>query len=194
MAIKIALLISIALSFYSLYVILDLQSKNDYLSNEQQHLKKQLQEQILRIKNLTSIVKKTNSDISSFKYSQNTKNTTFHDKIETLFSRWIIVADPRITSIPTDNKSWNDAMEIIKQAPQKVWRPNKTTQSKDSMVNGGSGGHMVIEEPNQDFSSMTDVDFEKILEESDDTDTSTGASQEQLTKPKPKKNKNLLPY
>lgn len=195
MTIKILLLISLLLSFYSLYLITQLQNENRTLKEEQEVLKKQLNQYYIGMKNLAKSISKIDKNLTSFKSTQNTKNSSFHDKIETLYARWIIVADERITSIPNDNKSWYQAMEIVKQAPQKVWQPNKTTQSKGSMVNGGAGGHMVIEEPNQDFGgAMSDLDFKQILEDSDDDTDSSSSSNEQTKKLKPKRSKNILPY
>lgn len=142
------------------------------------------------INELGTKFRKLDENVSNVKSKYLSEFDTLNNKISELFNRWIIVADERITSIPASNKEWFEAREIIEQKKQKVWKPKNLSQSKNSFINSKHSTYE--EEINQDFSKLSDEDFENIIDEEDEDDTSsttTNSSQtKKITPPKKKSN------
>lgn len=140
------------------------------------------------INELGTKFRKLDENVSNVKSKYLSEFDTLNNKISELFNRWIIVADERITSIPASNKEWFEAREIIEQKKQKVWKPKNLSQSKNSFINSKHSTYE--EEINQDFSKLSDEDFENIIDEEDEDDTSsttTNSSQIKKTTPLKKK-------
>ena len=132
--------------------------------------------------------RKLDENVSNVKSKYLSEFDILNNKISELFNRWIIVADERITSIPASNKEWFEAREIIEQKKQKVWKPKNLSQSKNSFINSKHSAYE--EEINQDFSKLSDEDFENIIDEEDEDDTSsTTTNSSQTKKPTPPKKK-----
>lgn len=131
------------------------------------------------INELGTKFRKLDENVSSIKSKYLSEFDNLNNKISELFNRWIIVADERITSIPASNKEWFEAREIIEQKKQKVWKPKNLSQSKNSFINSK---HSTYEEINQDFSKLSDEDFENIIEEEDEDDTSSTTTNSSQTK------------
>lgn len=123
------------------------------------------------INELGTKFRKLDENVSNVKSKYLSEFDTLNNKISELFNRWIIVADERITSIPASNKEWFEAREIIEQKKQKVWKPKNLSQSKNSFINSKHSTYE--EEINQDFSKLSDEDFENIIDEEDEDDTSS---------------------
>lgn len=140
------------------------------------------------INELGTKFRKLDENVSNVKSKYLSEFDTLNNKISELFNRWIIVADERITSIPASNKEWFEAREIIEQKKQKVWKPKNLSQSKNSFINSKHSTYE--EEINQDFSKLSDEDFENIIDEEDEDDTSsTTTNSSQTKKPTPPKKK-----
>lgn len=140
------------------------------------------------INELGTKFRKLDENVSNVKSKYLSEFDTLNNKISELFNRWIIVADERITSIPASNKEWFEAREIIEQKKQKVWKPKNLSQSKNSFINSKHSTYE--EEINQDFSKLSDEDFENIIDEEDEDDTSsTTTKSSQTKKPTPPKKK-----
>ncbi len=140
------------------------------------------------INELGTKLRKLDENVSNVKSKYLSEFDTLNNKISELFNRWIIVADERITSIPASNKEWFEAREIIEQKKQKVWKPKNLSQSKNSFINSKHSTYE--EEINQDFSKLSDEDFENIIDEEDEDDTSsTTTNSSQTKKPTPPKKK-----
>lgn len=136
--------------------------------------------------------RKLDENVSNVKSKYLSEFDTLNNKISELFNRWIIVADERITSIPASNKEWFEAREIIEQKKQKIWKPKNLSQSKNSFINSKHSTYE--EEINQDFSKLSDEDFENIIDEDDEDDiSSTTSNSSQTKKPThPKKKSNQI--
>jgi len=190
-------LLPIASILLSLYIYLLLKKEKD-TNSLIEHNQELIEKYILKNqKNITKLDKEFSemkNSISSLKYTLRSDFKSLENKIDDLYNRWIIVADDRITSIPQNNKDWYEAKLIIAQTPQKVWKPKNLSQSKSGFVNENTkhSGNIEDEEINQDFSELSDEDFETILDddESDDTSSSSGDTDNlQQQKPKPRKAK-----
>lgn len=132
------------------------------------------------INELGTKFRKLDENVSNVKSKYLSEFDTLNNKISELFNRWIIVADERITSIPASNKEWFEAREIIEQKKQKVWKPKNLSQSKNSFINSKHSTYE--EEINQDFSKLSDEDFENIIDEEDEDDTSSTTTNSSQTK------------
>lgn len=132
------------------------------------------------INELGTKFRKLDENVSNVKSKYLSEFDTLNNKISELFNRWIIVADERITSIPASNKEWFEAREIIEQKKQKVWKPINLSQSKNSFINSKHSTYE--EEINQDFSKLSDEDFENIIDEEDEDDTSSTTTNSSQTK------------
>ncbi len=191
-------LLPIASILLSLYIYLLLKKEKD-TNSLIEHNQELIEKYILKNqKNITKLDKEFSemkNSISSLKYTLRSDFKSLENKIDDLYNRWIIVADDRITSIPQNNKDWYEAKLIIAQTAQKVWKPKNLSQTKSGFVNENTKHSDNIEdgEINQDFSELSDMDFESILDdESDDTSSSSGDTdnlQQQKPKPQPRKAK-----
>lgn len=130
------------------------------------------------IKQLTQNIKELNSKVSSIKYDVMYLNSDLKEKLYSIQERWTIISDERITSIPTTNKEWYEAKQIISQSVLKTWKPKNLTQSKGSVFNTSN------EAVNQDFSEMDDTVFEKIMDKDEDKKSSSSGSSKQQLKPR----------
>lgn len=142
--------------------------------------KNELNETKNLINELGTKFRKLDENVSNVKSKYLSEFDTLNNKISELFNRWIIVADERITSIPASNKEWFEAREIIEQKKQKVWKPKNLSQSKNSFINSKHSTYE--EEINQDFSKLSDEDFENIIDEEDEDDTSSTTTNSSQTK------------
>jgi len=150
---------------------------------------KELNETKNLLNELNTKFRKLDENVSSVKSKYLSEFDTLNNKISELFNRWIIVADERITSIPASNKEWFEAKEIIEQKKQKVWKTKNLSQSKGSFINSNHSTYLE-EELNQDFSKLSDEDFENIIDEEDEDDSSSTTTYSSLIKkPTPPKKK-----
>ena len=150
---------------------------------------KELNETKNLLNELNTKFRKLDENVSSVKSKYLSEFDTLNNKISELFNRWIIVADERITSIPASNKEWFEAKEIIEQKKQKVWKAKNLSQSKGSFINSNHSTYLE-EELNQDFSKLSDEDFENIIDEEDEDDSSSTTTYSSLIKkPTPPKKK-----
>jgi len=186
--------IAILLSLYIYHLLKKERDTNSLIEHNQELVEKYI---LRNQKNITALEKELNDyreNISLLKLTHASDFKTIDNKIDDLYQRWSIVSDNRITSIPQNNKEWWEAKQIVVQAPQKVWKPKNLSQSKSGFINENAKHINQVEEiePNQDFSQLSDEDFENILDdESDDKSTSGSSSSatdhHQEQKPKRKK-------
>ena len=184
--------ISTFLSLYILYLLKQEKDTNSLMEHNQGLIEKYI---LKNEKSITKLAKELNElqeNISVLKLTLISDFKTLDNKIDELFTRWNIVSDDRITSIPQNNKEWWEAKQIVSQKPQKVWKPKNLSQSKSGFINENSKHNNQIDEDeiNQDFSELSDEDFENILDEdSDDKGSSGDTDHLQQQKPKQRKSK-----
>lgn len=185
-------LLPVASILLSLYILQSLKKERD----DNKSIEDNLQLQNKRIEqNTKNIIKVDNKlhdmdeNISDWKLKVSSNIKDVENKVTDLYDRWDIVADDRITSIPQNNKEWWDAKQIVAQAPVKVWKPKNLSQSKSGFVNENAKYNNVEQdddEVNQDFSELSDEDFENILDDDSD-DTSSSSATEHLQQQRPKR-------
>jgi hypothetical protein len=184
--------VSILLSFYILQLLRKEEDANSLIEHNQELIENYILKNADDIKKLSQELSEVKNNISDWKSKVIGDIKDVENKVTDLYNRWDIVSDDRITSIPQNNKEWWDAKQIVAQTPQKVWKPKNLSQSKDGFVNENAKHIIQVEEiePNQDFSQLSDEDFENILDdESDDKSTSGSSSatehlQQQKRKPR----------
>jgi|GEM_PF-4186895 len=183
--------ISILLSLYMYHLLKKEQDANSLIEHNQELIEKYILKNEKSINKLAKELNEVKESISSLKLTLVSDFNSVESKLDDLYGRWNIVSDDRITSIPQNNKEWWEAKQIVAQAPMKVWKPKNLSQSKSGFVNENAKYNSLEQdddELNQDFSDLSDEDFESILDdESDDTSSSSATDQLQQQKPKPKK-------
>lgn len=175
---------SIGLSLFSIYQNYLLNKYTDSQDTLIENLKKDIYK--LQVNNKEQIYK-CEEAISNLKTKIVSDNSDLKNKVKTLERKWVIVADDRITSIPTTNKEWYEAEQVVAQPKLKEWKPKNLSQSKSSFVNTNPVSDENEDEVNQDFSQLSDEDFEDIIDDDEDDSSSDSTSNTQARKPKPKK-------
>lgn len=186
--------ISILLSLYMYHLLKKEQDANSLIEHNQELIEKYILKNEKSINKLAKELNEVKESISSLKLTLVSDFNSVESKLDDLYGRWNIVSDDRITSIPQNNKEWWEAKQIVAQAPVKVWKPKNLSQSKSGFVNENAKYNSVEQdndELNQDFSDLSDEDFENILDdESDDkssSDSSSATDRLQQQKRKPRK-------
>lgn len=189
--------ISILLSLYMYHLLKKEQDANSLIEHNQELIEKYILKNEKSINKLAKELNEVKESISSLKLTLVSDFNSVESKLDDLYGRWNIVSDDRITSIPQNNKEWWEAKQIVAQAPMKVWKPKNLSQSKSGFVNENAKYNNVEQdddELNQDFSELSDEDFENILDDDSDDTSSSGSTdqlQQQKTKPRRTKQKTM---
>lgn len=171
------ILISISIGL-SLIAIFQFKNLSDYIDKQDKKLdslnkavnqNKEIYEKQLQI----AICLKEELSVIKSKALRN--NSDLKEKIDSLYERWDILADDRITSIPKGYKEWWDAKEIVNQVTLKTWKTQGLSQTKNSIIDAPSNIDYE-EEINQDFSNYDDEEIENMLSDEDDSDSSSGTT------------------
>lgn len=181
--------ISILISLYIFHLLKKEKDANSLIEDNQVLIEKYILKNQKNITKLEKELSKYRDSISSLKLTLVSDFKSMQSKVDDLYERWSILSDDRITSIPQNNKDWWEAKQIVAQAPQKVWKTKNLSQTKSGFINENTK-YIEEEEINQDFSELSDEDFENILDdESDDTSSSGDTDNLQQQTPKPRKAK-----
>lgn len=179
---------SILLSLYVLQLLRKEEDANSLIEHNQELIENYILKNADDIKKLAKELSEVKNNISDWKLKVISDIKDVENKVTDLYDRWDIVADDRINSIPQNSKEWYDAKLIVEQPPVKVWKPKNLSQSKHGFINENAKYNNVEQdddEINQDFSQLSDEDFENILDDdSDDKDSSGSTDHLQQQKPK----------
>jgi len=189
---KLLPIVSLLLSLYILHMLKKEKDANILMEHNQELIEKYILKNEKSIKKLAIELNEMKEGVSTWKLNAANDIKDIKNKVTDLYKRWDIVADDRITSIPQNNKEWWEAKQIVAQAPVKVWKPKNLSQSKSGFINENAKyQHQTDEdEINQDFSELSDEDFEKILDEDGDDKGSSGDT-DHLQQQKLKRKKSL---
>lgn len=182
---------SILLSLYMYHLLKKEQDANSLIEHNQELIEKYILKNEKNINKLDKALSEATNNISDWKFKVSSDIKDVENKVTDLYNRWDIVSDDRITSIPQNNKEWWEAKQIVAQAPVKVWKPKNLSQSKSGFVNENAKYNSVEQdedELNQDFSELSDEDFENILDDESD-DTSSSGSTDKLQQQRAKRKK-----
>lgn len=181
--------ISILFSLYMYHLLKKEQDANSLIEHNQELIEKYILKNEKSINKLAAELIEVKNNISDWKLKVSSDIKDIANKVTDLYNRWDIVADHRINSIPLNNKEWWEAKQIVAQAPVKVWKPKNLSQSKSAFINENAKYNNVEQdddEVNQDFSELSDEDFENILDDDSDDKDSSGST-EHLQQQKPKR-------
>ena len=181
-------LVSIALSVFSIYSN-DNKKEIEAVREENNQLKINYNKKLSTINQKLNNSEARASDFAEMLRNSENQYREFEDKLYDIQNRWDIISDSRITSFPQTKEQWKEAKDIVAQPITKLWKPQRLSQTKASMLVNSDNYEPTEEEMNQDFSNFDESDLAEILQEDDGSSSSSGsgsASSINIAKPKPK--------